>query len=403
MTSSQDGQIGEPGSEVAAASPNTEGFYADLKPFYNFSELTHFERYLSLPDDWLVAIADVVQSTRAIEKGRYKAVNTVGAAVLVAVTNALPDLCFPYVFGGDGATLAIPRKYLDEVTYVLAQTAAWAEDTLDLTLRVAIIPVPAVRAAGHDVRVARYAASENVSYAMFTGGGVGWADGQLKEGKFAIPRAPSNAKPDLSGLYCGFGPIPATQGIILSIIIMPIEAQRPYAALVGDVLALIEFSSRRSGHPLPEDGPLPTWLGEKIQRLLGNSSSPSNLRAAVADTIRAIRTRVVFSAGIRVGQFEPLKFRRDLSRNTDFRKFDDGLKMTVDCSAEIADAIEARLASAQLSGVCLAGTHRQRSAHLTCYVPSNIQSDHVHFVDGADGGYAAAAAKLKTANRGRSA
>jgi hypothetical protein len=55
------------------------------------------------------------------------------------------------------------------------------------------------------------------------------------------------------------------------------------------------------------------------------------------------------------------------------------------------------LVSAQLSGVCLAGTHRQKSAHLTCYVPSNIRSDHVHFVDGAGGGYAAAAAKLKAA------
>ncbi|WP_376707202.1 DUF3095 family protein [Bradyrhizobium japonicum] len=28
-------------------------------------------------------------------------------------------------------------------------------------------------------------------------------------------------------------------------------------------------------------------------------------------------------------------------------------------------------------------------------MPSNIRSDHVHFVDGADGGYAATAAKLK--------
>jgi hypothetical protein len=96
-----------------------------------------------------------------------------------------------------------------------------------------------------------------------------------------------------------------------------------------------------------------------------------------------------------MGGFEPSKYRREISQNTDFRKFDDGLKMTVDCSPEIADAIEARLMSAQLSGVCFAGTHRQKSAHLTCYVPSNIQSDHVHFVDGAGGGYAAAAAKLK--------
>jgi len=376
-------------------SASTEHFYANLKPFDNFSQITHFDRYLPLPRDWFIGIADVVQSTTAIKTGRYKAVNTVGAAVLVAITNALPELCFPYVFGGDGATVAIPGKYLDEVKYALARTAAWADDTLDLVLRVAIVPVSAIRAAGHDVRVARYAASENVSYAMFTGGGMAWAEGQLKKGEFKVRRAPLNAKPDLSGLYCGFGPIPTEQGTILSIIAIPVEEQRSYAALVADVLALIEFSSRRSGHPLPEGGPLPAWLGGKIQRLLDKHSSHAHLLTAIADALRAIKTRFVLSAGIRMGQFKPLKYRREISNNTDFRKFDDGLKMTVDCSPEIADAIEARLVSAQLSGVCVAGTHRQTSAHLTCYVPSNIRSDHVHFVDGADGGYAAAAAKLK--------
>jgi hypothetical protein len=166
VTSPQDGLMSKIAQEHASASTNTEHFYADLKPFANFEQLTNFDRYLPLPDDWFIGIADVVQSTRAIEIGRYKAVNTVAAAVLVAITDALPRLGFPYVFGGDGATVAIPGKYLDEVRYELARTAAWA----GLVLRVTIVPVSEIRAAGHDVRVARYAASENVSYAMFTGG-----------------------------------------------------------------------------------------------------------------------------------------------------------------------------------------------------------------------------------------
>ena len=391
----ENGPTGGTGQRIKSSAAKTDEFYADLKCFDTFVQLTDFDRYQPLPDDWFIAIADVVQSTRAIEAGRYKAVNTVGAAVLVAITNALPELCFPYVFGGDGATVAIPGAYVDEVRDALARTAAWSADTLDLVLRVAIIPVQDIRKAGHDVRVARYAASRNVSYAMFAGGGVVWAEEQLKRGEYAIARAPSQVRPDLSGLYCGFGPIPAEQGVILSVIAMPVEEQRAYFALVADLLALIEFSSHRSGHPLPENGPLPTWLGGEIQKLLSKRSPQANLLTAATDVLNAIKTRIVLTAGIRMGQFEPFKYRREISENTDFRKFDDGLKMTVDCSPEIADAIEARLASAQLSGICLAGIHRQRSAHLTCYVPSNIQSDHVHFVDGADGGYAAAAAKLK--------
>lgn len=391
----QEGPVSKSDAEADAAIVEGERFYADLERFNTFSQLMHFERYRPLPDDWFIGIADVVKSTNAIEAGRYKAVNTVGAAVLVAVTNALPDLCFPYVFGGDGATVAIPGVYLEEVTDALARTVGWSEDTLDLALRAAVIPVREIREAAYDVCVARFAASQNVSYAMFAGGGVAWAEDQLKSGRYAIARAPMDYGPDLSGLYCGFGPIPAERGIILSIIATPAEEQRLYAALVADVLALIEFSSRRSGHPLPEAGPLPTWLGGKVQRQLGMNSPQASFMSIVADSLNAIKTRIILSTGMRIGQFEPAKYRREISENTDFRKFDDGLKMTVDCSPEIADAIEARLALAQSSGVCMAGIHRQKSAHLTCYVPSNIRSDHVHFVDGADGGYAAAAAKLK--------
>src|SRR5882757_9830886 len=153
MISYQDSPTSKRAREVDSSRVTTEHFYADLEQFGTFSQLAHFDRYEPLPDDWFVGIADVVQSTKAIEAGRYKAVNTVGAAVLVAITNALPDLCFPFVFGGDGATVAIPGMYLEEVKNALARTAAWSEDALDLVLRVAVIPVQDIRRAGQDVRV----------------------------------------------------------------------------------------------------------------------------------------------------------------------------------------------------------------------------------------------------------
>jgi hypothetical protein len=81
--------------------------------------------------------------------------------------------------------------------------------------------------------------------------------------------------------------------------------------------------------------------------------------------------------------------------NTDFRKFDDALRMTVDCSSELADVIDACLEKAQRRGACYFGTHRQSAANLTCFVPSPTQANHVHFVDGASGGYAFAAVNLK--------
>ena len=76
-------------------------------------------------------------------------------------------------------------------------------------MRVALIPIADIRARGLDVRVARFAPSPNVSYAMFSGGGLGWAEAAMKRGEFAVLPAPPDVLPDLTGLSCRFEEIPA--------------------------------------------------------------------------------------------------------------------------------------------------------------------------------------------------
>jgi hypothetical protein len=158
-------------AEAVPSIPSTDGFYDRLVPFEAFADVTDPRHYRSLPADWFLGIADIVGATQAIAEGRYKAVNTVGAAVVAAITNALVGINFPFVFAGDGASFALPGRYVQTAREALAKTAAWAEDIVALNLRIAIIPVPAIRSARLDVRIARFAASPDVSYAMFAGGG----------------------------------------------------------------------------------------------------------------------------------------------------------------------------------------------------------------------------------------
>ncbi|MGK3946279.1 DUF3095 family protein, partial [Streptomyces caeruleatus] len=84
-----------------------------------------------------------------------------------AMTNAMELRDFPFVFGGDGASFAVAAADRKIAERALAETAAWVKEALDLTMRVALIPIEAIRAEGLDVSVARYAPSPNVSYAMF--------------------------------------------------------------------------------------------------------------------------------------------------------------------------------------------------------------------------------------------
>src|ERR1700745_2113834 len=95
-------------------------------------------------------------------------------------------------------------------------------------MRVALVPVSAIRKQGADVRVARFGPSANLSYAMFSGGGLGWAEAAMKRGEFPVAPAPSGTQPDLSGLSCRFEEIPSARGLILSVLVGAAESGGPH-------------------------------------------------------------------------------------------------------------------------------------------------------------------------------
>ena len=121
------------------ASAGTDHFYAELPVFRDFTQIVDDANFRPLPDGWVVGVADVVQSTKAIQQNRYKAVNMAGAAVIVAITNALQGRDFPFVFGGDGASFAVAAVDADLARQALAETATWVKEDLDLALRIGMV------------------------------------------------------------------------------------------------------------------------------------------------------------------------------------------------------------------------------------------------------------------------
>jgi hypothetical protein len=99
---------------------------------------------------------------------------------------------------------------------------------------------------------------------------------------------------------------------------------------------------------------------------------------------------------LRIGAYDAPAYRMQLQRNSDHRKFTDMLHMVLDCTPAESAAIEAYLAGLHACGRIAYGTHRADRAMMTCLVFSLEESRHVHFIDGADGGYALAALQLKS-------
>ena len=376
----------------------SDTFYGGIPVFRGFGSLMDPALYSPLPDDWIVGVADIVESTKAIAAQRYKAVNMAGAAVIAAVTNALEGREFPFVFGGDGASFAVSPGDLDRARDALAATATWVREDLDLVMRVALVPVKVVRAQGLDVRVARFGPSPNLSYAMFSGGGLGWAEVAMKRGEFAVPPAPSGTQPDLSGLSCRFEEIPAVRGLVLSVLVVPARDADPQAfrRVIEEIIGLVERSPD-AGRPVPPGGPPLRWppSGNEYEVRAMRGGSMFKRRAFVlANTLFAY---LVMRFGISVGGFVPETYVRQVVENSDFRKYDDGLRMILDCTPELEAALTQHLVAGASNGIVRYGLHRQDAAMMTCFTPSALRSDHVHFIDGARGGYASAASALKAA------
>lgn len=372
-----------------------DAFYTGMPVFRGFANLMDPTLYRPVPDQWLIGVADIVQSTKAIADNRYKAVNMAGAAVIASVTNALGNRGFPFAFGGDGASFAVSLQDADLAREALAATATWVKEDLDLTLRVALVPIAKIRAQGLDVLVARYAASPHVSYAMFSGGGLAWAEAAMKRGEFTVPMAPAGAHPDLTGLSCRFSEMPAERGIILSMLIVPAFADgAAFRRLIEDIVTLVERSPG-SGRPVPTAGPPLRWPAPGANyEALAQRGRPLFLRRLSVHgwTLFAY---LLFRFGISAGGFVPQIYMQQVVENSDFRKYDDGLRMVLDCRPELADALETRLAAAATAGIARYGLHRQDAAMMTCFTLSASRPDHFHFVDGARGGYASAATALK--------
>ena len=190
-------------------------FLTGLPVFQHFDDVADPALYRALPPGWGLAIADIIDSTSAIGTGRYKAVNMAGAAVISSISNSLGRHDLPFVFGGDGAAVAVPPDGLSVAGIALSNVQRWVKDDLSLAMRVALVPIEDIRDNGFDIRVARFQASEDVSYAMFSGGGNSWAEARMKEGQYALPAATAGGRPDLTGLSCRWNPIPATHGKVV--------------------------------------------------------------------------------------------------------------------------------------------------------------------------------------------
>jgi len=384
---------------------NSNTFYFRLKILTEFEDVGDLKNYSPLPDDWHVVMCDVRNSTAAVDAGRYKNVNTVGAAVITAMLNAAGDIEIPFIFEGDGAMLCVPPELLGTARSALLQSKHLARDSFGLDLRIATLPMAAVRAAGNNILVARYKVSDHYVQAVFAGGGMAWADRYMKDPATAVlcDIDPVAVEPrgDFEGLECRWQDIPSRHGETVSIIVKATGADHDAAARVyRDMVAKVRevYGEDDACHPVWSPN---LSFSLDSMRLANEVGVRAAGQGPFGQWLYLMKTRLIVILGwflmrfnIKTKNADWGRYKQVLARNADVRKVNDCFRQILAGNAAQREALTAWLEERYAGGELVFGMHVTDRAQMTCLV-FDYSGRHLHFIDGADGGLFMAAKDLK--------
>jgi hypothetical protein len=384
---------------------SSDRYYADLPVITDFGAVTRPGSYAALPDDWHLALCDVRNSTAAVEAGKYKNVNTLGAAAITAALNAAGELDIPFSFEGDGCVLCVPPRLLEAIRGALAKTQAVGTDAFGLDLRIATVPLERIRAAGYRVLVARYRVSEHYVQAVFAGGGIAYADALIKNPvtgrEYVIERGSVAPSGSHDGLECRWQDIPSRYGETVSLMVKARDADAGRAAaLYRRVLDKVRevYGGDEACHPLAVPDLAMSLGAERLGNEVGVRAAG---RGALGRWLALMRTRAIvvlgwflMKFGIRTSATDWGRYKDTLVRNSDVRKFVDVYRQILAGTAAQREALTGWLEERYGAGELVYGLHVTDRAHMTCLV-FDYSGRHLHFIDGADGGLFLAARAFK--------
>lgn len=379
-------------------------FYKDLRSFPKFSDFSDLNNYTSLPDDWKVVITDIQGSTKAIEKGLYREVNSVSTASVVSVLNVFQEIKLPFVFGGDGATLCIPPQKEAEVQSALAASKKLALESFDLKLRIGIVPMKVIRQNNQQVLIGKFKPSSQFQQAMFQGNGLRFAESLVKQDLGKNPYLIADnveANGSFEGFECRWNEIPSHKEETVAIMIQTLsEDEKQNKQIYEEVSENIDliYGNEESCHPIKSNKLSLSYSFSKlsIETKIRNLSQSFWTKLSYLIKIWSLTSvgKYLMAKNIKTENTSWGDYKKNFILNTDYRKFDETLRMVISGTQEQRKALNNYLDKLYKQGKIIFGIHPSSGAIATCIV-SDYDKNHVHFIDGSNGGYAMAALNMK--------
>lgn len=359
--------------------------------------LTEEHLFYKIPANWHVVITDVKNSTEAIQRGLHETINLVATGSIVAVLNIAykSNLSVPFFFGGDGATFIIPPTILDTVMQSLLLHRENTNANFNLDLRAGHVPVAEIYEQGHMLNVGKLRTSGLFAIPVLLGDGLMYAEKKIKGTDYIFARPTSNKDElDLSGMQCRWDRIkpPENYFEVVSLLVIAREGVKQSLAFkkVMDSIDQI-YGAPQARKPISV-----TKL--KLKATLAKIGLEMHVRMGSFRLLYLLTNWIRTSLGYFYFKTRKGKvYLHNLVDMSDTLIIDGRINTVISGTAQQRELLQTALNKIEDEGEILYGLYVSKESVMSCYV-RNLTDGHIHFVDGAEGGYTKAAGVIKQKN-----
>lgn len=351
--------------------------------------------FKDVPENWHILVSDIRDSTSAIQNGYHHEVNLVATGSVIAVLNQAfkSGIRVPFFFGGDGSVLIIPEDLLEKSLTVLSKHKTNSFNNFDLDLRIGNVPVSEVYNQDLELKIARTQITNLLNIPLVLGKGLQFAEQKIKGNDDIQDHNLDSVELDLTGMECKWDKIkpPRNDHEVISLIIDGCDSEDP-SLVYSQILKKID---NIYGSPL-ERKPI-TAAKLKLKASLRQIRAEMRAKLGKSDPTYLIKNWLMGRFGEIYLKKTPAgrNYIQKLVELTDNLTIDGRINTVMAGTSSQRKSLLEYLDKLESTSKIKYGYHVSHQSILSCYVWDVHTDDHIHFVDGGNGGYTRAARNLK--------
>lgn len=356
--------------------------------------LTEEHLFYRVPENWVIVITDIEKSTEAVAAGMHENVNLIATGSMVAILNIAHKarVPVPAFFGGDGATFLIPPSLLPSALNALNKHKENTLQNFGLIMRAGYIPVSTLYSNGHTLSISKWRTSKLFTIPVVLGEGLAYAESLIKSPEYTNSSVTDSIEElDLSGMQCRWDTVepPLNYDEVVSLLIVARQGVNQ-AETFKKVIDILDTSYGKQKERSP--------ITASRLRLKGTLRKLTlEMRTKFGKYVPFYLAKSWMTSLIAPYFFKTKKgqtYLNQLVEMSDTLTIDGRINTVISGTTAQREKLFVGLDQLEQQGLIAYGFHVSKESVLSCYV-RNLDEGHIHFVDGAGGGYTRAASILK--------